>query len=925
MKTCAVAAFAFLLCAGSTQAASDNGIAQVALGENHFCAVTNAGALACWGDNKNGQIGNGMEDNRALKPVLVIETGVNQVSAGYAHTCAVVADALDCWGWNHSGHVGTGVAGGNVLVPTRVIGKGVSSVSAGGMHTCALVAGALRCWGYNEAGQIGTGSVGGNVLKPATVIASGVTRFSAGAQQTCAVVRGALLCWGENRYGQVGTGVAGKPVPEPVTVIPAGVTQVAAGPNYTCAVVNGALQCWGKINHLGIGPNGGVEPRPMQLIASGVTDVATGSAHACAIVRGALQCWGYSSVGGAGTGKWGEIITGAKEVIASGVTSVSAGQFNTCAIVNRALRCRGYSPYGQIPAMAAFELKPFDVAGGDVPALDVASASAALEAVGASAKVPNALKGRIVLHDSMFGKAASYVTGVGRGSVDIHGELALQLDIVPLMALAQDNSTGLTSDYVPAPGARCGADGLPNRLTTTGGLFVLAEEGFLGLREALRSTFPALPEIPYAGPPPGMHARHQDMLRACAKSILAAADARPFAAIRYETNQGLLHIPPTLDGSWSQPSSLSIGSITRIVVEPKPGHAGRFTVEAAVIPSMQCGTLTLGNSPGSTSRPWRVPFNGKDFDVDRRLLDNDVPEFARHTDLDLRRAIAAEKGVKELASAEETKSCQLFATGERYSIRYEGKVVQEFAVAYPTGRPMAPDSCDAELPMPALHAANNLGYPVMEFPGFATCKPSPGDPGRNIIALAFPHQAPAGASASGDGDFDLDILVAEKGSGKIVSRLQKKNALTSDAWRLSAVGIDTARYHLAPGVRAFGIRARHDGSSRVSPGGSETLDLYVERDGKILPVLSGLVVATSHGDWDGNCAGSFSETARTVRVATSSRHGFADLIVKTTRSERETFPAGDDCKQKLLPPGRSETLLRFDGAKYVVPQDLLGP
>ncbi|WP_290445084.1 MULTISPECIES: hypothetical protein [unclassified Pseudomonas] len=38
-----------------------------------------------------------------------------------------------------------------------------------------------------------------------------------------------------------------------------------------------------------------------------------------------------------------------------------------------------------------------------------------------------------------------------------------------------------------------------------------------------------------------------------------------------------------------------------------------------------------------------------------------------------------------------------------------------------------------------------------------------------------------------------------------------------------------------------------------------------------------LVVAESHGEWDGLCAGDFSETTRTLAIGKSGKDGFASF------------------------------------------------
>jgi alpha-tubulin suppressor-like RCC1 family protein len=81
---------------------------QISMGKQHSCAIRQ-GALWCWGDNSQGQLGDGTSIWRST-PVQVIglTSGVTHVAAGYSHTCAIHEGALKCWGINGAGQLGDG-------------------------------------------------------------------------------------------------------------------------------------------------------------------------------------------------------------------------------------------------------------------------------------------------------------------------------------------------------------------------------------------------------------------------------------------------------------------------------------------------------------------------------------------------------------------------------------------------------------------------------------------------------------------------------------------------------------------------------------------------------------------------------------------------------------------------------------------------
>jgi alpha-tubulin suppressor-like RCC1 family protein len=141
-----------------------SGVVSLGAGDGNTCAITTAGALKCWGDNSWGKLGDGTGTRRA-SPVDVVglSSGVKQFAGGQAHSCVLTtAGGVKCWGFNRDGQVGNGSRGDQgPMTPVDVVGlrSGVAQIAAGQAHTCALlVTGRVKCWGDGSTGALGRGN-----------------------------------------------------------------------------------------------------------------------------------------------------------------------------------------------------------------------------------------------------------------------------------------------------------------------------------------------------------------------------------------------------------------------------------------------------------------------------------------------------------------------------------------------------------------------------------------------------------------------------------------------------------------------------------------------------------------------------------------------------------------------------------------------
>jgi len=82
---------------------------ELAIGGYHTCGIDQNNQMWCWGQNEDGQLGDGTRDQHRSPVKINADTNWDGVTAGATHTCARKTDhSVWCWGDNSNGQLGTG-------------------------------------------------------------------------------------------------------------------------------------------------------------------------------------------------------------------------------------------------------------------------------------------------------------------------------------------------------------------------------------------------------------------------------------------------------------------------------------------------------------------------------------------------------------------------------------------------------------------------------------------------------------------------------------------------------------------------------------------------------------------------------------------------------------------------------------------------
>lgn len=298
----------------------------------HSLALTNTGRVFSWGDNENGEVGNGgaavVVTPTDITANFDLDDGdqITQLVVGWKQSFVLTKlGKIYAWGSNEYGQLGFG---DNVTrrKPEQLsyAFDGVVIAMATDSHTVAVTdKGKVYSWGFNGSGQLGNGSTS-NSSTPVDITShfggAKITKVWAGSNNSFALSDGGVLyAWGNNEMGELGisrgtfgNSNATKNVPTALASNAFGnsaVVQFSAGYHFSIAKTqSGKVYVWGDNDNgeLGMGKPSGwnikkYKDTPTELSASGldastITEVsATGNSLFALTNKGEIYYWGNGS------------------------------------------------------------------------------------------------------------------------------------------------------------------------------------------------------------------------------------------------------------------------------------------------------------------------------------------------------------------------------------------------------------------------------------------------------------------------------------------------------------------------------------------------------------------------------------------------------------------------------------------------------
>jgi len=224
----------------------------VAYGDTAF-AIDNNGDVWVWGSNQHGQFGNGTTESSSITPIKISNiSNVISLRSSFSHVIALKNDGtVWTWGDNDNGDLGDGSTESN-YIPTQIKTlDGIIRIDTG-FHSVALKNdGTVWTWGSNWYGQLGDGTTQSSYVPQKVENLSNVKDISAGRFITLALKEdGTVWTWGQFGEGET---INNNKTPSKVENLSSVRSIKAAWLNALALKNDGSVWAWGYSKYLGMG------------------------------------------------------------------------------------------------------------------------------------------------------------------------------------------------------------------------------------------------------------------------------------------------------------------------------------------------------------------------------------------------------------------------------------------------------------------------------------------------------------------------------------------------------------------------------------------------------------------------------------------------------------------------------------------------
>jgi alpha-tubulin suppressor-like RCC1 family protein len=310
-----------------------------------------SGEVWAWGENFDGQLGDGSNEDSLLPVAAKGLAGVIAVATGYdGHSLALKSDGtVWSWGSNACGQLGDGT-NNNSNSPVKVVGlSDVIAIDTGGSDSggCSLALkkdGTVWGWGENRDGQLGNDTRQDSNVPIRVGELNSIVAIAAGDDYCMALKDdGTVWGWGENHtHGKLGNGTNKDPprgtfnqVVDMTTAV-----DIDASIEHSLALTSeGRVWAWGGnfVGQLGTTDQEFMDDKYAPVTIIGLTDVAAiaaGDLHNLALKKdGTVYAWGSNWKGQLGNGTFSSFYSFVRPVPGiTGVTAIAAGGAHSLAL-----------------------------------------------------------------------------------------------------------------------------------------------------------------------------------------------------------------------------------------------------------------------------------------------------------------------------------------------------------------------------------------------------------------------------------------------------------------------------------------------------------------------------------------------------------------------------------------------------------------